>query len=87
MHVRSCTVTTRRPPRCGSSTALTEWNTSTGPRNDSTVGMPRAIGIIGTRYVNSRFETDLTSTRRMVGGTRGGATLAHALNAFRKRSE
>jgi hypothetical protein len=87
MHVRSCTVTTRRPRRCGSSTAFTEWNTSTGPRYDSTVGMPRTTGIIGTRYVNNRFETDRTSTSRRAGGTRGGATRARAFHAFRNKSE
>jgi len=38
--------------------------------------------------VNRRFDTELTSTRRMVGDdTFGGGTLAHGLNAFKKSSE
>jgi hypothetical protein len=38
--------------------------------------------------VNRRFDTELTSTTRMVGDeTLGGETLAHGLNAFRKSSE
>src|SRR4029077_17067937 len=78
----------RRPFRCGRTAALTEWNTSTGPRNDSTV-TPRPVrASIGTKKVNRRCDTERTSTRRMVGdATFGGGTLAHGLNAFRKSSE
>src|SRR5947208_14351932 len=87
-HVRSCTVTTRRPFRWGRATALTEWNTSTRPRNDSTVGPPHARGIIGTKNVNRKFEFEVTSTSRMAGDdTLGGGTLAHGLKALKNSSE
>ena len=67
---------------------MTEWNTSTGPRNDSTVAPRPVRASIGTKKVNRRFDTELTSTRRIVGDDMlGGGTLAHGLNAFRKSSE